>query len=91
MQTDATSHNIVACCWGFLANNVASVCTGLKALTASNETQQVPTSTNIAVVPCKRTRQVGRNNVACCWPTILRPFAWALRLLDLPKMFMICS
>ena len=30
MQTDATSHNIVACCGRFLANNVASVCMGLK-------------------------------------------------------------
>ena len=30
MQTDATSHNIVACCWAFLANNVASVYMGLK-------------------------------------------------------------
>ena len=28
-KTDATSHNVVACCWGFLANNVASVCMGL--------------------------------------------------------------
>ena len=23
---------------------------------------------------------VGPNNVACCWPTMLRPFAWTLRL-----------
>ena len=30
VETDATSHNIVACCWGFLANNIASVCMGLK-------------------------------------------------------------
>ena len=29
MQTDATSHNMVACCWGFVANNVASVCMDL--------------------------------------------------------------
>ena len=29
---------------------------------------------NIAVVPCKRTQHVGPNNVACCWPTMLRPF-----------------
>ena len=43
------------------------------------------TSANIVVVPCKRTQQVttlivGSNNVACCWPTMLRPFAWALLL-----------
>ena len=50
MQTDATSHNIVACCWGFLANNVASVCMGLKVWAVSNYIQQVPTSANIVVV-----------------------------------------
>ena len=43
MQTDATSHNIVACCWGFLANNVASVCMGLNVWSVSNYTQQVST------------------------------------------------
>ena len=53
MQTDATSNNIVVCCWGFLANNVASVCMGL-----------VQTSANIVVVPCKRTQHFGPNNVA---------------------------
>ena len=35
------------------------------------------TSANIIVVPCKRTQHVGLNNV-CCWPTMLRPFAWDL-------------
>ena len=39
-------------------------CTGLKG----------PKSANIVVVPCKRTQDVGPNNVAC-WPTMLRPFA----------------
>ena len=34
------------------------------------------TSANIVVVPFKRTQHVGSNNVACCWPTMLRPFAW---------------
>ena len=37
------------------------------------------TSVNIVVVPCKRTQHAGPNNVACCWPTMLLPFAWALR------------
>ena len=37
------------------------------------------TSTNIVVAPCKRTQHVGPNNIACCWPTMLRPFARALR------------
>ena len=27
---------------------------------------------------------VGPNNVGCCWPTMLRPFAWALRLKNCP-------
>ena len=35
------------------------------------------TSANIVVVPCKRMQHVRPNNVACCWPTMLRPFAWA--------------
>ena len=34
IQTDATSHNIVACCWGFSVSNAASVCRhGSKSLT----------------------------------------------------------
>ena len=73
MQTDATGHNIVACCWGFLANNelrpFAKSLTGFKLYA---------TSANIVVILCKRTQHVGPNNVACCWPTMLRPFAWAL-------------
>ena len=41
----------------------------------SNYTQQVPTSANIVVVPCKQTQHGGPNNVACCLPTTtLRPF-----------------
>ena len=36
--------------------------------------QQVPTSANIVVVPCKWTQQV----ISLLLPTILRPFAWAL-------------
>ena len=35
------------------------------------------TSANIVVVPCKRMQHVGPNNVACCWPTMSRPFPWA--------------
>ena len=35
------------------------------------------TSANSVVAPCKRTQHVGPNNVACCWPTMLRPFVWA--------------
>ena len=25
---------------------------------------------------------VGPNNVGCCWPTVLRPFAWALMRIE---------
>ena len=38
------------------------------------------TSANIVVVPRKRlTQHAGANNTACCWPTMLRSFAWAFR------------
>ena len=36
------------------------------------------TSANDVVVPCKWTQHV-EPNVACCWPTMLRPFEWAFR------------
>ena len=39
----------------------------------------MPTNANIVVAPCKRTQHVGPNNVTCCWPTMLRPFAWAFK------------
>ena len=64
MQTDATSVNNSQHCWVLLARwlhshmNVASVCMGLNVGPVSNYTQQVPTSANIVVVPCKRTQQV---------------------------------
>ena len=77
MQTDTTSANNSQHCCVLLANNVASVCMGLKVWPVSNYTQQVPTSADIVEVPCKRTQHVGPNNVGCCWPRMLRPFAWA--------------
>ena len=43
MQTDATGANNSKHCWVLLANNVASVCMGLKVWPVSNYTQQVPT------------------------------------------------
>ena len=58
MRTDATSANNSQHCCVLLANNVASVCMGLNVWPVSNYTQQVPTSANIVVVPCKRTQQV---------------------------------
>ena len=79
MQSHAASHNNVACCWGFLANNVESVCMNLKRF------KLYATSADIVVFPCKRTQHVGPNNVVCCWPTMLRPFAWVLRYRD-PKL-----
>ena len=74
MQMDGASHNICV----LLAKNVSSVCVGLKVWTVSNYMQQVPTSANIVASPCKWTQQVGPNNVAYCWPTMLCPFPWAL-------------
>ena len=58
MQTDAASQDIVVCCWGFLANNVASVCMGLNVWPVSNYTQQVQTSASIVAVPCKQTNEL---------------------------------
>ena len=60
---------------GFMANNVASVLHGPKSLT---DFKLYATSANIAVVLCKRTQHVGPKNVTCSWPTMLRPFTWAL-------------
>ena len=78
MQTDATSHNIVACCWGFLANGYVRLhgpksLTGFKLYaTSANKCQQVPTSANIVVIPCKRTQQVTTllPVVEGFWPTV---------------------
>ena len=43
MQTDTTSANNSQHCWMLLANNVVSVCIGLKVWPVLNYTQQVPT------------------------------------------------
>ena len=58
-------------CCVLLANNVASVLSGPKTL---NGFKLYATSANIVVVPCKRTQHIRPNNVACCWPTMLRLF-----------------
>ena len=69
METDATSHNIVACCWGVFDQQRCVCLHGPKSLTGF---KLYATSANIVVVPCKRSQHVGPNNVACCWPTLLR-------------------
>ena len=38
---------------------------------------------NIVVLPCKWTQYVGPNNVACCWSTMLLPFAMNVYLVIL--------
>ena len=43
--------------------------------TTSNKSQQHATTHNMV---CKRSQHVGPNNVASCWPTMLRAFARAL-------------
>ena len=43
--------------------------------TSSKNFQQVATTHNMV---CKRSQHVGPNNVASCWPTMLRAFARAL-------------
>ena len=70
MQTDTTSANNSQHCRVLLANNVASVCMGLKIWPVSNYTQQVPT---LLWFPAN-----GRNKSTLLDPTMLGPFAWAL-------------
>ena len=77
MQTDATSHNIVACCWGFMANNVASVCMGLKVWHRSNYTQQVPTLLWFHTNGHNMFGPAMLHVVGQQWT--LRPFAWVFR------------
>ena len=70
MQTGATMFRYVSPvtdqwrCWYLLRQNL----TGFKLYA---------TSANTDVVPCKRMQHVRPNNIACCWPTMLRSFAWA--------------
>ena len=59
MQTDATSANNSHHCWVLLANNVTSVCMGLKVWPVSNYTQQVPTLLWL--------HANGRNKSQHCW------------------------
>ena len=73
LKTHANGRNKSQHCCVLLANNVASVFMGLKVRPVSNYTQQVPKLLWL----CKRTQHVGPNNVGCCWPTMLRPFARA--------------
>ena len=45
--------------------------------TLRNKMQQHPTTCNRV---CKRTQHVTSNNVESCWSTMLRPFAWGLKI-----------
>ena len=60
-------------CWELLAEKFDQF------QTLRNNTQQHPTTCNRA---CKRTQHVTSNNVGTCWPTMLRPFARDLMLLE---------
>ena len=71
----AFAHHVVCCC---LLLRLLGSCwmkfeTGQ---TSSNNFQQVATTYNMV---CKRFQHVGPNNVASCWPTMLRAFARALK------------
>ena len=65
MQTYATSHNIAACCWGFLDNNVATVCMGLKSVTGF---KLYATSAN----KCQHCCGSMQTDATCLGPTMLR-------------------
>ena len=73
MQTDPTLLRYASAiteqkkCWELLAEKFD------RFQTLGNNTQQHPTT-------CKRTQHVTSNNVWSCWPTMLRPFAWGLRV-----------
>ena len=58
-------------CWELLAEKFE------RFQTLRNNTQQHPTTCNRV---CKRTQHVTSNNVESCWSTMLRPFAWGLRI-----------
>ena len=80
VKAHANGRNKSQHCCVFVGQQCCVRLYGSKRLTDSNYTQHVPTSANIVVVQCKRTQHVVLNNVACCWPTMLRPFALALKL-----------
>ena len=64
--------------WPTTRNSVVTCCVRLHGPKSLTGFKLCATSVNIVVVPCKRMQHVGPNNVACCWPTMLRSFAWAL-------------
>ena len=72
----AFAHHVVCCC---VLLRLDGSCwmkfeTGQ---TSSNNFQQVATTHNMV---CKRSQHVGPNNVASCWPTMLRAFARAFKV-----------
>ena len=69
----AFAHHVVCCC--VLLRLVGSCWMKFETgQTSSNNFQQVATTHNMV---CKRSQHVGPNNVASCWPTMLRAFARA--------------
>ena len=67
----AFAHHVVCCCvllrlvgWSLKLVKLHP--------TTSNNSQQHATTHNMV---CKRSQHVEPNNVACCWPTMLRAFA----------------
>ena len=74
MQTDTTSHNIVAWFFG------QQCCVRLHGPKSLPGFKLYATSANIVVVPCKQMQHVGPNNVVC-WPAMLYPFAWGFKIL----------
>ena len=89
MQTDPTTHNIVACCWGFCSQQCCvrlhgpKILTGFKLYaTSANKCQHCGSMQTDAISH----NFVGLNSVGCCWPTMLRPFAWAFSLADRTHM-----
>ena len=68
----AFAHHVVCCC--VLLRLVATCWMKFETGQTSNKSQQHATTHNMV---CKRSQHVGPNNVASCWPTMLRAFARA--------------
>ena len=79
VKAHANGHNKSQHCYVLLGAFGQQCCVRLHGPKILTGFKLYATRANIVVVPCKRAQHVGPNNVACCWPTMLRPFAWALR------------
>ena len=79
IKTHANGRNKSQHCCVLLGGFVQQCCVRLQGPKSLTDFKLFTTSANIVMAPCKRMQHVGPYIVACCWPTMLRPFAWAFR------------